>query len=144
MIDAKLLDKINGRRVIVDACVSRDLANSLRNRGLVVRHVADINSALKDQEIAMLMHADEVLITRDQRFYRMLGERRAILLVSGSNSVGRSIAVGDPPTKRNTLVRRKSRLPSHIRMALKEKLAEEARTGLLAMKILWGIIWLML
>lgn len=140
MIDSSLLSRINGRRVIIDACVSRDLANGLRNAGLVVRHVADINSALKDQEIAMMMHADEVLITRDQRFYRMLGHTRAILLASGSNAIGR----GDKPAKRKNQVRRKSRLPSHIRMALKEKLAEEARTGLLYMKILWGIVWLML
>ncbi|MEW6604069.1 MAG: DUF5615 family PIN-like protein [Thermoproteota archaeon] len=140
MIDSSLLSRINGRRVIIDACVSRDLANGLRNAGLVVRHVADINSALKDQEIAMMMHADEVLITRDQRFYRMLGHSRAILLASGSNAIGR----GDKQAKRKNQVRRKSRLPSHIRMALKEKLAEEARTGLLYMKILWGIVWLML
>src|SRR5690606_14761664 len=143
MIDSNLLDRINGRRVIIDACVSRDFANGLRNTGLVVRHVADINSALKDQEIAMMMHADEVLITRDHRFYRMLGQARAILLTSGSNTVGKNI-VDDKPAKRKTLARRKSRLPSHVRMALKEKLAEEARTGLLSMKILWGIIWLML
>ena len=138
MIDASLISRINGRRVIVDACVSRELANGLRSNGLVVRHVADINSALHDHEIAKMMHADEVLITRDQKFYRMLGEARAILLAS-SNAVGRA-----KPAKRRSGVRRKNRLPSHIRMALKEKLGEEARTGLLYMKILWGIMWLML
>ncbi|MEP0825054.1 MAG: DUF5615 family PIN-like protein [Nitrososphaera sp.] len=145
MIDSNLLERINGRRVIIDACVSRDLANGLRNAGLMVRHVADINSALKDHEIAMMMYADEVLITRDQRFYRMLGQARAILLASGSNTMGKkNNIVYDKPAKRKILARRKSRLPSHVRMALKEKLAEEARTGLLSMKILWGIIWLML
>lgn len=139
MIDSSLVRRIDGRRVIVDACVSRDLANSLRNVGLVVRHVADINTALKDHEIARMMYADEVLITRDHRFYRMLGEARAILLAAASNAVGR----GDKPKKKPE-VRRKTRLPSHLRMALKEKLAEEAKTGLLYMKILWGIMWLML
>lgn len=138
MLDASLISRINGRRVIVDACVSRDLANSLKNSGLVVRHVADINSAMQDDEIARIMHADEVLITRDYRFYRMLGEARAILLSSSSNSVGRNNKKAKPQ------VRRKNRLPSHIRIALREKLAEEARTGLLYMKILWGIMWLML
>jgi len=141
MIDASLVSRINGRRVIVDTCVSRDLANSLRNSGLVVRHVADINSALGDHEIAKMMHADEVLITRDYRFYKMLGEARAILLASGSNAVARS---GKPAKKDRPKVRRKNRLPSHIRIALREKLAEEARTGLLYMKILWGIMWLVL
>lgn len=140
MIDASLVSRINGRRVIIDACVSRDLANNLRNIGLVVRHVADINTALKDHEIAKMMYTDEVLITRDHRFYRTLGEARAILLASGSNTVGRG---GVKPAKKLE-VRRKNRLPSHIRIALKEKLAEEAKTGLLYMKILWGIMWLML
>src|SRR5919201_5062920 len=90
MIDPSLISRINGRRVIVDACVSRDLATNLKNSGLMVRHVADINSALKDHEIAKMMHADEVLITRDYRFYRMLGEARAILLAPGSNTVAGS------------------------------------------------------
>lgn len=141
MIDASLVSRINGRRVIVDACVSRDLANNLRNNGFVVRHVADINSALKDHEIARMMHADEVLVTRDYKFYRMLGEARAILLAPGSNTVGRGVKLA---RKDRHEVRRKNRLPSHIRMALREKLAEEAKTGLLYMKILWGIMWLVL
>jgi hypothetical protein len=140
MVDASLVSRINGRRVIVDACVSRDLANNLRNSGLVVRHVADINSALGDHEIAKMMHADEVLITRDYRFFRMLGEARAILLASGSNTIAR----GSKQKKVRPEARKKNRLPSHIRIALREKLAEEARTGLLYLKILWGIMWLVL
>jgi uncharacterized protein with PIN domain len=139
MIDASLVSRIKGRRVIVDACVSRDLANNLKNSGLVVRHVADINTALKDHEIAKMMHEDEVLITRDYRFYKMLGEARAILLAPGSNTVGRS---GKLTRKDKPEIRRKNRLPSHVRIALREKLAEEARTGLLYAKILWGIMWL--
>lgn len=142
MIDASLVSKINSRRVIVDACVSRDLANNLRNSGLVVRHVADINSALKDHEIAKMMHADEVLITRDYKFYRMLGEGRAILLAPGSNTIGRGVKLATRKDRHE--VRRKNRLPSHIRIALRKKLAEEAKTGLLYMKILWGIMWLVL
>lgn len=138
MLDASLVARINGRRVIVDACVSRDLANSLRNSGLEVRHVADINSALGDHEIAKMMHADEVLITRDFRFYRMLGEPRAILL-SPDNGPARG-----KPRKARQQSRSRGKLPSHIRIALREKLAEEARTGLLYLKILWGIMWLML
>jgi uncharacterized protein with PIN domain len=141
MIDSSLIIRISGRRVIVDACVSRDLANNLRKCGLVVRHVADINSALEDHEIAKIMHADEVLITRDYRFYKMLGEARAILLAASSNAVGMS---GKPARNDRPQVRRKNRLPSHIRVALREKLAEEAKTGLLYMKILWGIMWLVL
>jgi uncharacterized protein with PIN domain len=138
-MDASLIARINGRRVLIDACVSRDLANSLRHSGLVVRHVADIDSALADQEIAKMMHADEVLITRDYRFYRMLGESKAILLSSESNNVA-----GRPAKKSKPVVRKKNKLPSHIRIALREKLAEEARTGLLYLKILWGILWLVL
>ena len=138
-MDASLIARINGRRVIIDACVSRDLANSLRNSGLLVRHVADINSALGDHEIAQMMYADEVLITRDYRFYRMLGESKAILLSSESNNVS-----AGKPRKSKPVVRKKSKLPSHIRIALREKLAEEAKSGLLYMKILWGILWLVL
>jgi uncharacterized protein with PIN domain len=141
MIDASLVNKISGRRVIVDACVSKDLANNLKNSGLVVRHVADINIMLKDHEIAKMMHADEVLITRDYRFYRMLGETRAILLAPRSDTVRTS---GKLTKKDKCGVRKKNKLPSHIRIALREKLAEEAKTGLLYMKILWGIIWLVL
>jgi hypothetical protein len=141
MLDASLIARINGRRVIIDACVSRDLANSLRDSGLTVRHVADINSALGDHEIAKMMHADEVLITRDYRFYRMLGESKAILLSSESNNIARA---GRPARKAKPVMRKKNRLPSHIRVALREKLAEEARTGLLYLKILWGIMWLVL
>jgi len=136
-----LVNKISGRRVIVDACVSKDLANNLKKSGLVVRHVADINIMLKDHEIAKMMHADEVLITRDYRFYRMLGETRAILLAPRSDTVRTS---GKLTKKDKYGVRKKNKLPSHIRIALREKLAEEAKTGLLYMKILWGIIWLVL
>lgn len=138
-MEASLVARINGRRVIIDACVSRDLASSLRNSGFVVRHVAEIDSSLGDHEIAKMMHADEVLITRDYRFYRMLGESRAILLSSESNNIARG-----KPRKAKPVVRRKNKLPSHIRIALREKLAEEARSGLLYLKILWGILWLAL
>ena len=141
MFDANLVNRINGRRVIVDACVSRDLANNLANSGLVVRHVADVNAALKDHEIARMMYPDEVLVTRDYRFYKMLGEAKAILLAPESNTVRR----GDKLAKKcKPEVRNKNRLPSHIRRALREKLAEEAKTGLLHLKILWGIMWLVL
>lgn len=141
MICADLVSKINGRPVIIDACVSRDLASKLRNAGLVVRHVADINTALKDHEIAKMMHPDEVLITRDYRFYRALGDARAILLAPDTNSVRRK---GQQTKKDKYTVRRKNKLPSHIRAALREKLAEEAKTGLTYLKILWGIMWLAL
>lgn len=141
MIDASLLSRINGRRVIVDACMSRDLANNLKNSGIVVRHVADINTALKDQEIANMMYADEVLITRDYRFYKILGEAKAILLAPASNTVGKSDKL---KKKDKHKVCKKKKLPSHIRIALREKLADEAKTGLLYMKILWGIMWLVL
>ena len=143
MLDTSLISKINGRRVIIDACVSRDLANNLRSSGMIVRHVADINSALKDHEIARMMYADEVLITRDYKFYKMLGEARAILLAPGSNTLGKS-GNNSLTKKAKQEVRKKNRLPSHIRVALREKLAEEAKTGLLYMKILWGIMWLVL
>ena len=140
MIDTNLVSVINGRRVIVDACVSRDLAESMKQNGLKVRHVADINTALKDHEIAKLMHADEVLITRDYGFYKMLGQSKAICLAQRSDTVC--------PPKKSTRrdkeeVRKRNKLPSHIRMALREKLAQEARTGLLYRKILWGIMWLL-
>ncbi|HUG97006.1 MAG TPA: hypothetical protein VMJ94_05650 [Nitrososphaera sp.] len=87
-----------------------------------------------------MMHADEVLITRDYRFYKVLGEARAILLAPGSSAVER----GKPARKDRPKVGRKNRLPSHIRVALRQKLAEEAKTGVLYMKILWGIMWLVL
>lgn len=140
MIDADLVIRIGGRRVIVDACVSRDVANSLRNNGLVVRHVVDINAKLKDLEIAALMYPDEVLITRDCGFYRLLGKEKAILLSPKSDrmTTGKSVVKNDRET------RKRRKLPSHIRIALREKLAEEAKTGTLYTKILWCILWLVL
>ena len=90
-------------------------------------------------QIARLMHSDEVLITRDYGFYKMLGEAKAILLAPRSNTVHMHKKL----TKKDKReVRKRNRLPSHIRIALREKLAEEARTGLLYTKILWGIMWL--
>jgi len=140
-VDAKLFGEINGRRVIIDACVSRVLARNLKKAGLRVRHVADINTALKDHEIAKLMHTDEVLITRDYQFYKMMGKSRAILIVASRSD--RMYTEMDLDEKRKHGVRRKNRLPSHIRIALREKLADEAKTGLLFVKILCGIIWLL-
>lgn len=145
MMDADLVMRIAGRRVIVDACVSRDLANSLKRCGLVVRHVADINAKLTDPEIAALMHTDEVLVTRDYRFYKMLGKEKAILLSSKSNNTVTTTITGSLVEENNRRTREKKRkLPSHIRIALKQKLAEEAKAGTLYMKILWCICWLVL
>jgi len=134
VVDFNLITKINGRRVIVDACVSRNTASQLKYMGFIVRHVADINTTLKDIEIAKMMYVDEVLITRDYGFYKTLGEARAILLAPRSETM----ITGDKRMKK------KYKLPSHIRIALREKLAEEAKSGLLYMKIFWGIMWLVL
>lgn len=136
MLDLDLLGLIGGRRVIVDACVSREIANRLRANGLVVRHVVEINPRLSDDQIVALMHSDEVLITRDQKFYRAIGMHRAILLPSPSGPGGKTAA--------NGVVHRRKKLPSHIRLALREKMNEEATSGILYIKILWCIIWLSL
>jgi hypothetical protein len=140
MIDADIVIRIGKRRVIVDACVSREVAGSLRNNGLIVRHVVDINSKLKDLEIAALMYPDEVLITKDCGFYRLLGKEKAILLSPTSDRMTRGKSV----VKKDRRVRMRRKLPSHIRMALREKLAEETRMGTLYTKILWCIMWLVL
>jgi uncharacterized protein YaiI (UPF0178 family) len=141
MIDSHLVSKINGRNALVDACVSRELANALKNNGIAVRHVADINTALKDHEIARLMAPDEVLITRDYGFFKRLGEAKAILLAPRSDTV-RS---GGKLTKKDKReIRKKNRLPSHIRMALREEIAKQIQSGMMAMKILWGLLWLVL
>jgi uncharacterized protein YaiI (UPF0178 family) len=139
MIDVDLITRISGRRVIVDACISRELVNTLRRNGLVVRHVIDINAKLQDQEIANLMYEDEVLITRDYEFYTALGIDKAILLSSESDALATN---GKSMVKSNRGIPRRRKLPSHIRMALREKIAEESMTGLLYMKILWCIMWL--
>lgn len=141
MVESHLLKKINDRKVLVDACVSRDLANSLKNLGLTVRHVADINTALKDHEIANLMTADEVLITRDYGFFKRLGEARAILLAPRSDTVRSD---GKLTKKDKREIRKRNRLPSHIRVALRERITDEINSGLMAMKILWGLLWLVL
>jgi len=140
MIDADMVIRIAGRRVIVDACVSREIASNLRNNGLIVRHVVDINAKLKDLEIAALMYPDEVLITRDFGFYRLLGKEKAILLSPKSDKM----TTGKSVMKNDREARKRRKLPSHIRMALREKLAEEAKTGTLYTKILWCILWLVL
>jgi uncharacterized protein with PIN domain len=141
MIDAELITKIGNRRVIVDACVSREIANSLRYRGLIVRHVVDINAKLTDLEIAALMYADEVLVTRDCGFYKILGKERAILLSSKSDRTGVDT---NSAAKYKREMQKKRKLPPHIRIALRQKLAEEAKNGILYTKILWCIWWLSL
>jgi hypothetical protein len=67
-----------------------------------------------------------------------LGESKAIFLAARSEPAG----ARNKPTRHERREKKRSKLPSHIRILLREKLAEEARTGLLYAKILWGIIWL--
>lgn len=138
MIGAELIARIAGRRVIVDACVSRDLANSLKHCGLIVRHVVDIDPKLTDQDIAALIFPDEVLMTRDYGFYKILGKEKAILLPSKHDTRGEA-AVSKLVMKCNRGPHKRRKLPSHIRIALRQKLAEEAKTGILYMKIRWRI-----
>ena len=58
--------------------MSIHLARYLRQKGLSVRHVAEINPALPDAHIEFLMLPSDVLLTRDRDFYKQLGKDRAI------------------------------------------------------------------
>ncbi len=143
MIDAELIARIAGRRVIVDACVLRDQGNSSKHCGLVVRHVVDIDAKLTDQDIAALMFPDEVLMTRDYGFYRILGKEKSILLPSKHDTPGEA-AVSKLVVKCNQGPHKRGKPPSHIRIALRQNRVEEAKTGILYMKIQWCIWWLVL
>lgn len=132
------MSEIGQRNVIVDACVSKDIVQQLKTHGIQVRHVGDINSHLKDEEIAKLMTPDEILITRDYGFYKALGPARAILLMPR----GDNIRTYPKMTKAEKRLIKRHRLSKEIRIALSELIEKETRTGELHRKILWGLLWL--
>lgn len=130
MVDIGVLTGLIGNRsVVVDACVSKDIADTLRDGGLTVRHVCDINPSLADDEIARLMTKDDVLITRDYKFYCTLGTARAIYIPSES---GRRKPKAKPA---------KRKLPYDVIIAIKETVERERQSGILQIKILLGVLF---
>jgi uncharacterized protein with PIN domain len=70
---------------MIDACLSIHLAKYLREKGLSVRHVSEINPRLSDTHIKYMMLQTDVLLTRDRDFYKQLGNRRAIYCAINTN-----------------------------------------------------------
>ncbi|MEO9319962.1 MAG: DUF5615 family PIN-like protein [Nitrososphaera sp.] len=131
MID-EILCLVNGRSVIVDACVSREIVRKLADRGIKARHVTDMDPKMTDDEIAQIMLPDDVLITKDVDFARTLRER-AILLPhmqqSGVNAAGLE--------KKKKLP--KIKLSKEVKAAAKDSIAREMTLGILHLKILCGV-----
>lgn len=135
---SEIVSKINGKPVMVDACVSKDMLENLAHHGIKVRHVGDIDSHLKDEEIAKLMTPDEILLTRDYGFYKALGPERAILLMPK----GDNIRTYPKMTKQEKRAIRKNRLSAEVRAAVRETIENETKSGHIHVKILWGLLWL--
>lgn len=75
-----LIERIGSRTVLVDANLPIELAESLRERGLSVRHVNEIDPNMSDTHIQIIMYETDVLLTRDRNFRFKLSKSRAILL----------------------------------------------------------------
>lgn len=75
-----LLEKIGNRTILVDANLPIALAEALRDKGLSVRHVCEMNRRMPDSNIQIIMSETDVLITRDREFRFKLSKSQAILL----------------------------------------------------------------
>ncbi len=81
-----LLERIGNRTVLIDANLPIQLADSLRQKGLSVRHVSEINPKMSDTNIQNIMYPTDVLLTRDGNLYWQLGRGRAIFLGLGTKT----------------------------------------------------------
>jgi hypothetical protein len=131
----RLVDEIvgllDGRTVVVDACVSRDIARKLVGKGVAARHITDMDPQTTDRQIELIMLPSDVLITKDVNFAKSL-KGRAILLPLQSTGATRARGRKAPKVS-------KTRLPKGIRLAAKEQVAREMALGIIQLKILCGL-----
>jgi hypothetical protein len=79
-----LLEKIGNRSVMVDENLPLALADVLREKGLSVRHVNEMNKPMSDNHILIQMHDTDVLITKDRHFRFVVGKSRSIFIEPGT------------------------------------------------------------
>src|SRR5215831_9431860 len=82
----EIVGLLDGKSVVVDACVSRDIARKLIDRGVTARHITDLDPQMTDREIELIMLPTDVLITKDVNFAKSLGERAILLPLQPPNS----------------------------------------------------------
>jgi len=123
---------VNGRNVIVDACVSREIVRKLIDKGIKARHVTDMDPQMSDQEIERIMLPSEVLITKDVDFAKNLKDR-AILLPLWPQP-------GTAPSESKKRRSIRIRLPKDVKLAAKDAVAREMTLGLIQLKILCGVL----
>ena len=123
---------VNGRSVVVDACVSREIVRKLSDKGIKTRHVTDMNPQMTDDEIERIMLPDDVLITKDVDFARNL-KHRAILLPIWPDSDSK------PSSDKKQRIP-KLKLPKDVKTAAKETVGREKALGILHLKILCGVL----
>ena len=75
-----LKDRIGERFVLIDANLPLALAESLRGRGLSVRHVSEMNPTMSDTHVQIIMWPNDVLLTRDRNLRFKVGKGKSILL----------------------------------------------------------------
>ena len=75
-----LLEKIGNRTVLIDENLPIDLVELLRQKGLSVRHVAEMNRPMSDTHIQIIMYDTDVLLTRDRNLRFKVSKSRAILI----------------------------------------------------------------
>ena len=123
---------LNGRTVVIDACVSREIVRKLADKGVSARHVTDLNPQMTDKEIEFIMLPSDVLITKDVNFARSLRERAILLPLQAPGSPKAARA-------RKTVKAPRARLPKDIRVAVKEQVAKETSLGIIQLKIVCGL-----
>lgn len=82
---SSLIERIGNRTVLIDSNLPVQLADSLRKKGLSVRHVNEINPRLSDTHIQIIMLPTDVLLTRDGNLYWKL-KGKAIFLGLGTKT----------------------------------------------------------
>jgi hypothetical protein len=127
-----IVDLLRGRTVVVDACVSRDIARKLVDKGVPARHITDMDPQMSDREIELIMLPNDVLITKDVNFAKTLKDRAILLPLQPF--------AGERRGERKTMKVTKARLPKDIRIAAKEQVAKEMALGILQLKILCGLL----
>jgi hypothetical protein len=127
-----IIGLLKGRTVVVDACVSRDIARKLSDKGIAARHITDMDPQMTDREIELIMLPSDVLITKDVNFAKSLRERAILLPLQPAGSERRQGHKAAKVTK--------TRLPKDVRIAAKEQVAKEMALGILHLKILCGLL----
>lgn len=75
-----VLEKIGNRTVLIDENLPTALAEALRQKGLSVGHVAEMNRPMSDTHIQIITYDTDILITRDRNLRFKVSKSKAILI----------------------------------------------------------------